>query len=112
MGFISTIMGFCGFGVGISAGLVIGYYMFIYFQPTDVKVLFCFCLPLLLISLAKTAMIYACFASRFSSVSTSNLRNSSVISILCFVVFGRFTIILEFEFFLGVKRNVYAVASS
>ncbi|KAI5647836.1 hypothetical protein M9H77_33841 [Catharanthus roseus] len=37
MGFISTIMGFCGFGVGISAGLVIGYYMFIYFQPTDVK---------------------------------------------------------------------------
>ncbi|KAL3514997.1 hypothetical protein ACH5RR_021899 [Cinchona calisaya] len=37
MGFLSTIMGFCGFGVGISTGLVVGYYLFIYFQPTDVK---------------------------------------------------------------------------
>jgi hypothetical protein len=38
MGFISTILGFCGFGVGISAGLAIGYFLFIYFQPNDVKV--------------------------------------------------------------------------
>ncbi|KAE8057270.1 hypothetical protein FH972_013975 [Carpinus fangiana] len=37
MGFLSTILGLWGFGVGISIGLVIGYYMFIYFQPTDVK---------------------------------------------------------------------------
>ncbi|KAL4278144.1 hypothetical protein GQ457_03G003990 [Hibiscus cannabinus] len=37
MGFFSTILGFCGFGVGISAGLVIGYYLFIFFQPSDVK---------------------------------------------------------------------------
>ncbi|XP_010266820.1 PREDICTED: synaptotagmin-2-like [Nelumbo nucifera] len=37
MGFFSTIMGFCGFGMGTSIGLVIGYYLFIYFQPTDVK---------------------------------------------------------------------------
>lgn len=37
---LSTILGFCGFGVGVSAGLVIGYYLFIYFQPTDVKVSF------------------------------------------------------------------------
>ncbi|OIT38962.1 synaptotagmin-1 [Nicotiana attenuata] len=37
MGFVSTILGFCGFGVGISLGLVIGYYLFIYFQPCDVK---------------------------------------------------------------------------
>ncbi|KAJ4715992.1 synaptotagmin-2-like [Melia azedarach] len=37
MGVISTILGFCGFTVGISAGLVIGYFLFIYFQPTDVK---------------------------------------------------------------------------
>ncbi|KAK4787344.1 hypothetical protein SAY86_011177 [Trapa natans] len=37
MGFFSTILGFYGFGVGISIGLVIGYYIFIYFQPTDVK---------------------------------------------------------------------------
>ncbi|GMY05451.1 synaptotagmin-1-like isoform X1 [Fagus crenata] len=37
MGFFSTILGFCGFGVGISIGLVAGYFLFIYFQPTDVK---------------------------------------------------------------------------
>lgn len=37
MGFVSTILGFCGFGVGVSAGLTIGYYLFIYFQPCDVK---------------------------------------------------------------------------
>lgn len=39
MGVLSTIFGFCGFGVGISSGLVIGYFLFIYFQPTDVKVI-------------------------------------------------------------------------
>lgn len=38
MGILSSILGFCGFGIGTSIGLVIGYYMFIYFQPTDVKV--------------------------------------------------------------------------
>ncbi|XP_068639958.1 synaptotagmin-1-like [Aristolochia californica] len=37
MGFLSFLLGLCGFGVGTSAGLVIGYYLFIYFQPTDVK---------------------------------------------------------------------------
>ncbi|XP_050364985.1 synaptotagmin-2 [Argentina anserina] len=37
MGILSGILGFCGFGIGTSVGIVIGYYMFIYFQPTDVK---------------------------------------------------------------------------
>ncbi|XP_031476150.1 synaptotagmin-2-like [Nymphaea colorata] len=37
MGFLSSLLGFVGFGVGISVGLVIGYYLFIYFQPNDVK---------------------------------------------------------------------------
>ncbi|KAF2310138.1 hypothetical protein GH714_006703 [Hevea brasiliensis] len=37
MGILSSILGFFGFGVGTSIGIVIGYYMFIYFQPTDVK---------------------------------------------------------------------------
>ncbi|KAL3634342.1 Synaptotagmin-2 [Castilleja foliolosa] len=37
MGFISTIMGFFGFGMGFTIGLVIGYFLFIYCQPTDVK---------------------------------------------------------------------------
>lgn len=37
MGILSTIGSFFGFGMGTSIGLVIGYYLFIYFQPTDVK---------------------------------------------------------------------------
>ncbi|XP_017701543.1 synaptotagmin-2-like [Phoenix dactylifera] len=36
MGFVSTVLGFCGFSAGLSAGIVIGYYLFIYFQPIDV----------------------------------------------------------------------------
>lgn len=38
MGFFSAILGFFGFGVGISIGLVAGYFLFIYFQPTNVEV--------------------------------------------------------------------------
>ncbi|KAM0938732.1 putative C2 domain, synaptotagmin-like mitochondrial-lipid-binding domain, C2 domain superfamily [Dioscorea sansibarensis] len=37
MGFFSSLLGFFGFGVGLSAGIVIGYFLFVYFQPTDVK---------------------------------------------------------------------------
>ncbi|KAI9123387.1 hypothetical protein K1719_004687 [Acacia pycnantha] len=37
MGFFSAVLGFFGFGIGISVGLVAGYFLFIYFQPTDVK---------------------------------------------------------------------------
>ncbi|CAI9755914.1 unnamed protein product [Fraxinus pennsylvanica] len=37
MGIISTLMGFFGFGLGIVFGLAIGYFLFIYLQPTDVK---------------------------------------------------------------------------
>ncbi|XP_078440724.1 calcium-dependent lipid-binding (CaLB domain) family protein [Wolffia australiana] len=37
MGFFSTILGFFGFGTGVSIGIVVGYYLFIYFQPTTVK---------------------------------------------------------------------------
>jgi Ca2+-dependent lipid-binding protein len=37
MGVISTILGFSGFGIGVTTGVVIGYYLFIYFQPSDVK---------------------------------------------------------------------------
>lgn len=40
MGVLSTIAGFLGFGFGIPLGLVIGYYLFIYFQPLDVQVSF------------------------------------------------------------------------
>jgi hypothetical protein len=38
MGIVSTILGLIGFGWGISLGLVVGYFLFIYMQPTDVKV--------------------------------------------------------------------------
>ena len=41
-----TIVGFFGFGVGITIGVVIGYFLFIYFQPTDVKVSALFLLSL------------------------------------------------------------------
>ncbi|KAL1311988.1 hypothetical protein HN51_038640 [Arachis hypogaea] len=37
MGFFSTIGTCFGFGIGTSIGVVIGYYVFIYFQPTHVK---------------------------------------------------------------------------
>ncbi|CAL1410241.1 unnamed protein product [Linum trigynum] len=37
MGFFSMIFGFVGFGVGISTGIVIGYFLFIHSVPSDVK---------------------------------------------------------------------------
>ncbi|KAE8670965.1 hypothetical protein F3Y22_tig00112042pilonHSYRG00048 [Hibiscus syriacus] len=37
MGILSSILGVFGFGIGTSVGIVIGYYMFIYFLHTDVK---------------------------------------------------------------------------
>lgn len=37
MGIVSTVLGAFGFGIGITLGLVIGYFLFIYTQPTDVK---------------------------------------------------------------------------
>lgn len=38
MGFVSSILGLFGFGVGISIGLLVGYFFFIYFESSDVKV--------------------------------------------------------------------------
>ncbi|KAJ9704429.1 hypothetical protein PVL29_002821 [Vitis rotundifolia] len=37
MGFVSSILGLFGFGVGISIGLLVGYFFFIYFESSDVK---------------------------------------------------------------------------
>ncbi|KVI07324.1 C2 calcium-dependent membrane targeting [Cynara cardunculus var. scolymus] len=37
MGVVSTILGAFGFGIGVSLGLVIGYYFFIYFQSSHVE---------------------------------------------------------------------------
>lgn len=37
MGIISTILGAFGFGFGTTVGIVIGYYLFIYHQSTDVQ---------------------------------------------------------------------------
>ncbi|KAK1416447.1 hypothetical protein QVD17_32238 [Tagetes erecta] len=37
MGVISTIMGAFGFGIGLALGLVIGYFLFIYIQSSDVQ---------------------------------------------------------------------------
>lgn len=41
MGIFSVIFGLFGFGFGTCLGLLVGYFLFIYFQPTDVKVCFC-----------------------------------------------------------------------
>ncbi|KAA8535992.1 hypothetical protein F0562_028470 [Nyssa sinensis] len=37
MGLLSTLLVFTGFGMGFFAGLVIGYFLFIYFRRNDVK---------------------------------------------------------------------------
>ncbi|KAF8403078.1 hypothetical protein HHK36_011172 [Tetracentron sinense] len=36
MGFLSTILGTIGFGIGITIGLLVGYFLFIYSEPRDV----------------------------------------------------------------------------
>ncbi|XAR72705.1 hypothetical protein NMG60_11019436 [Bertholletia excelsa] len=37
MGVLSTLLGFTGFGAGVAAGMAIGYFLFFYFQPSDVQ---------------------------------------------------------------------------
>ncbi|WOL04274.1 synaptotagmin-3 isoform X1 [Canna indica] len=37
MGLVSTLLGLVGFGVGICVGLLVGYFIYIYLQPRDVK---------------------------------------------------------------------------
>lgn len=37
MGFLGSLLGILGFGVGIWIGLIVGYFLFIYFEPRDVK---------------------------------------------------------------------------
>lgn len=37
MGFLGSLLGILGFGVGVSIGLIVGYFLFIYFEPRDVK---------------------------------------------------------------------------
>lgn len=38
MGFLNTLLGIVGFGIGLPLGLLVGFLIFIYFEPTDVKV--------------------------------------------------------------------------
>lgn len=40
MGFLSTLLGVVGFGAGLPLGLVLGYFIFIYSEPSDVQVRF------------------------------------------------------------------------
>ncbi|KAJ8759147.1 hypothetical protein K2173_004154 [Erythroxylum novogranatense] len=37
MGFLSTLLGFLGFGFGLPLGLLLGFFLFIYTQPRDVQ---------------------------------------------------------------------------
>ncbi|RRT79105.1 hypothetical protein B296_00013165 [Ensete ventricosum] len=62
MGFLSSLLGFLGFGTGIGVGLLIGYYFFIYFQPTDVKVGF-----LIPFSASSLMAFFWVISSRFST---------------------------------------------
>lgn len=39
MGFVSSLFGIIGFGIGIPIGLLLGYFIFIYFEPGDVNVI-------------------------------------------------------------------------
>ncbi|XP_042472471.1 uncharacterized protein LOC122055154 [Zingiber officinale] len=38
MAFVDVVLGLCGFGLGLSTGIVIGYCFFIYFQHSNVKI--------------------------------------------------------------------------
>ncbi|XP_038972380.1 synaptotagmin-3-like isoform X2 [Phoenix dactylifera] len=37
MGFVGTFLGIVGFGFGVPIGILLGYFLYIYFQPTDVE---------------------------------------------------------------------------
>jgi hypothetical protein len=39
MGFLSTFFGILGFGIGIPLGLLVGFFLFIYSEAKDVKVI-------------------------------------------------------------------------
>uniref|UniRef100_A0A2P2JKP4 Uncharacterized protein n=1 Tax=Rhizophora mucronata TaxID=61149 RepID=A0A2P2JKP4_RHIMU len=38
MGFFSTFLGVLGFGFGLPVGLLLGFFLFVYSHPKDVKV--------------------------------------------------------------------------
>ena len=38
MGFLGSLLGIIGFGIGIPLGLLLGFLLFIYVEPGDVKV--------------------------------------------------------------------------
>lgn len=40
MGFLSSLLGVLGFGVGICGGLLLGFFLFIYREPNKVQVQF------------------------------------------------------------------------
>lgn len=54
MGVVVTIVGLLGFGWGVSIGLIVGFFFFIYLQPMEVKV---YCLPPFLFMQTKLFLI-------------------------------------------------------
>lgn len=46
MGFLGSLFGILGFGIGSLIGLVIGFYLFIYSEPEDVQVIMSTTIPL------------------------------------------------------------------
>jgi hypothetical protein len=39
MGFLNAFLEFLGFGIGLPFGLLIGFFLFVYSKPKDVKVI-------------------------------------------------------------------------
>jgi hypothetical protein len=39
MGFLGSLLGIIGFGIGIPVGLLLGFFLFIYVEPGDVEVI-------------------------------------------------------------------------
>lgn len=109
MGFLSTILGLWGFGVGTSIGLVIGYYMFIYFQPTDVKV--SVFLPFVPLCLPCSVFLAANLGFHWFSGLNYLLKTSLFVQRFLrkrFTVLVRATVIYSYSDLLSHKQQEYA----
>jgi len=38
MGFVSTFLGIVGFAIGLPIGLILGFFLFVYSKPKEIKV--------------------------------------------------------------------------
>lgn len=57
MGFLSSLLGAIGFGIGIPIGLLVGFFLFIYSKPREVEVIKDPKLPFFLVTLAHVKFL-------------------------------------------------------